>query len=165
MAPWDLQGVSHTCNTGELYHSQSLQLKMRKGPRDTLASSFQWLFKHCKLKLCPPKLELPVHCISGESRMQYELEKRGVSFPVLPGPCPSASHDFLAKSSVERITTASALQAACLFLGSCCTWAPSPAAGTHFASVTETSNTRMAVLVHTRQWRHRSFPWLFSVFW
>lgn len=92
-----------------------------------------------------------------------ELEKWGVSFPVALVVCPSASHDFLAKSSVERITTPSALQAVCLFLGSCCTWAPSPAAGTHFASVTETENTRMTLLVHTRQWWHCSFPWLCSV--
>lgn len=136
---------------------------LSKGPRDTLASSFQWLFKHCKLKLYPPKLEFPVRCISGESWVQFELGKWDVSCPVLPVACPSASHDFFAESSVERITTPSALQAVCLFLGSCCTWAPSLAAGAHFASVTETWNVRMTVLAHTRQWRHRSFPWLFRV--
>lgn len=125
------------CNTGELYHSESLQMNsmLSKGPRDALAPSFLWPFKHCKLKLYPPKLESTVHCLSGESWVQFD--KWDVSFPALPVVCPSASHDFLAKSSVERLTPPSALQAVCLFLCSCCTWAPSPSAGPNFASVTD----------------------------
>lgn len=42
IASWDLQGVSHTCNIGELYHSESLQMNsvLGKDP-DPLALSFQ----------------------------------------------------------------------------------------------------------------------------
>lgn len=46
-----------------------------------------------------------------------------MAFPELPVVSPSISHDFFARSSVERIVIPSALQALSLFLGSCCTWA------------------------------------------
>lgn len=136
IAPRDLQGVSHMCNTGELYHSESLQMNsvLSKGPRDALASSFQWPSKYCKLKLYPPKLEPTVHCLSGESWVQFG--KWDVSFPVLPVTCPSASHDFLAKSSLERITPPSALQAVYFYVPAAL-GPPSPAAGPNFASVTD----------------------------
>lgn len=129
-----------TCYSGVLDHSESLHLnsRLRKGHKDNLAFSSHWFLKHWKLKPYTSKLLFPVLCSYWWSQwVHFELEKWGMAFPVLPGVSPSASRDCFAGSAVDRITTLSALQAVSLFLGSCCTWAPSPAAPTHFASLTE----------------------------